>query len=129
VDLIFVIIKNNNGLAPQDIRNYRRQLMDSPNFKDYGFATSSADFFSTSDCRDLLFHTQEHQLNLNDIAQFLSDHNLNFLGFEIDRSVTRAYKHRFPDDPSATNLRYWCIYEEENPYTFIGMYQFWIQRK
>jgi hypothetical protein len=41
----------------------------------------------------------------------------------------RAYKHRFPNDPAAINLDQWSIYEEENPVTFIGMYQFWTQKK
>jgi hypothetical protein len=53
---------------------------------------------------------------------------LKFLGFEIDNSVILAYKKRFANDPSATNLDQWRIYEEENPDTFRGMYQFWIQK-
>ena len=67
-------------------------------------------------------------MTLYDIAKFLEDHNLNFLGFEIDRYVIQAYKRRFPNDPSATNLKQWHVYEKENPDTFIGMYQFWIQK-
>ena len=50
------------------------------------------------------------------------------MGIEIDRSVIQAYKNRFPNDPSATNLDQWHVYEEENPNTFIEMYQFWIQK-
>jgi hypothetical protein len=97
------------------------------NSKDYGFATSSSDFFSTSACRDLLFHVQEHRMSLRTLDRFFKDHDLNFLGFEINSSVIRAYKKRFPNDQAATNLNQWQIYEEENPNTFIGMYQFWIQ--
>jgi hypothetical protein len=66
-------------------------------------------------------------MNLKILADFLKDHDLNFLGFDLSSSVIRAYKTRFPNDPSATNLDQWHIYEEENPNTFIGMYQFWIQ--
>ena len=61
--------------------------------------------------------------------EFFKNHDLNFLGFDIDESVIRAFKKRFPDDPSATNLDLWRIYEDENPYTFSKMYQFWIQKK
>ena len=68
-------------------------------------------------------------MNLKVITDFFTDHNLNFLGFEIDSSVIQAYKNRFPNDPSAANLDQWRIYEEENPDTFRGMYQFWIQKK
>jgi hypothetical protein len=93
-----------------------------------GMATSSSDFFSTSACRDLLFHVQEHRMTLPVLSDFLKENDLNFLGFEIDSSVTRSYKNRFPNDPSATDLKNWHIYEEENPDTFKSMYQFWIQK-
>jgi len=117
------------GSSPQEIRDYRKHMRGLKNIEDYGFATSSSDFFSTSACRDLLFHVQEHRMNLKILADFLKDNDLNFLGFHIKSSVIRAYKNRFPNDPSATNLDQWHIYEEENPHTFVGMYQFWIQKK
>jgi hypothetical protein len=116
------------GSTSQDIRGYRKHLLELKNSEDYGLATSSADFFSTSACRDLLFHVHEHRMNLSVLAKFICDHELNFLGFEINRSVLQSYKSRFPDDSSATNLDHWCTYEEENPDIFIGMYQFWVQK-
>jgi len=116
------------GSSSQEIRDYRKHLLVLNDSEDYGFAVSSSDFFSTSACRDLLFHVQEHRMNLKILAVFFKDHDLNFLGFDIDSSVIRAYKNRFPNDPSATNLDQWHIYEEENPNTFATMYQFWIQK-
>ena len=123
-----LISKEGVGSTSQEIRDYRKHLLEIKDYQNYGFATSSSDFFSTSACRDLLFHVQEHRLNLKILADFLKDHDLNFLGFDIDSSVIRAYKNRFPNDPSATNLDQWCIYEEENSNTFRSMYQFWIQK-
>jgi SAM-dependent methyltransferase len=120
--------------SSKEIREYRQYLRELKDSEDYGFAdsikkrlNSSSDFFSTSACRDLLFHVQEHRMDLKILSDFLKDHNLNFLGFEIDSSVIRSYKNRFSNDPSATNLNQWQIYEEENPNTFFAMYQFWIQ--
>jgi tetratricopeptide (TPR) repeat protein/2-polyprenyl-3-methyl-5-hydroxy-6-metoxy-1,4-benzoquinol methylase len=123
-----LIKQNSIGSNSNEIRNYRKHLLELKSFDDYGFATSSLDFFSTSTCRDLLFHVQEHRFNLNTIDIFIKEHNLDFLGFEIDRSVAQSYKERFPADPSATNLELWQQYEEENPDTFAGMYQFYIQK-
>jgi len=117
------------GSSSHDIRDYRKHLLGLKNSENYGFATSSSDFFSTSACRDLLFHVQEHRMNLRTLDRFFKDNELTFLGFEIDSFVIRAYKNRFPNDPSATNLDQWHIYEEENPNTFAAMYQFWIQKK
>ena len=67
------------GSSSQDIRGYRKHLLGLKNSKDYGFATISSDFFSTSACRDLLFHVQEHRMNLRTLDRFFKDHDLNFL--------------------------------------------------
>ena len=121
--------------SSKEIREYRQYLLKLKDSEDYGFAdsiknrlNSSSDFFSTSACRDLLFHVQEHRMDLKILSDFFKEHNLNFLGFEIDSTVIRSYKNRFSNDPSMTNLNQWQIYEEENPNTFRGMYQFWIQK-
>ena len=116
------------GSAPHEIRDYRKNLLGLKDSENYGFATNTMDFYSISACRDLLFHVQENRVNLKILADFFKDHDLNFLGFDINSSVIRDYKNRFPNDPSATNLDQWHIYEEENPDTFILMYQFWIQK-
>jgi tetratricopeptide (TPR) repeat protein len=116
------------GSSSKDIRGYRKDLLGSKNSENNGFVTSSSDFFSTSDCRDLLFHVHEHRMNLHSLDGFIKDHDLTFLGFEIDSSVIQAYKKLFANDISATNLDQWHIYEEENPNTFKGMYQFYVQK-
>lgn len=36
---------------------------------------------------------------------------------------------RFPGDPAAANLAHWQVLENENPGTFVGMYQFWVQKR
>jgi len=85
-----------------------------------------SDFFSTSECRDLLFHVQEHQFSIPQIAEFLRASGFTFLGFETP--ARSSYLRRFPNDPTATNLANWAIFEAENPATFAAMYQFWIQK-
>ena len=67
-------------------------------------------------------------MTLTGIDAFLRENNLSFLGFETEGNVLHAYKQRFPDDRAATNLGQWQVFENENPDTFIGMYQFWIQK-
>jgi hypothetical protein len=104
-------------------------LLGLNNPEDFVFATSGVDFFSMSACRDLIFHVQEHRMQLDMIAKFLKNHQLQFLGFDIDRSIIQSYNLRFPDDPAATNLTYWHIFEQENPHTFTSMYQFLVQKR
>jgi hypothetical protein len=39
-----------------------------------------------------------------------------------------SYQRKFPDDSAACNLQQWHLFEQENPDTFKGMYQFWVQK-
>ncbi len=116
------------GVTANEIRRCRQDLMDPGQGVNFGTMVNSSDFYSVSACRDLLFHAQEHLTTLTAIDSFLRDNSLAFLGFDIDSKVIRAYKRRFPHDIAATDLGQWQIFETENPDTFAGMYQFWIQK-
>jgi len=114
--------------TPEDIRRFRQDLALQDANIEMQRLTGSEDFYSTSECRDLLFHVQEHRLTLDQIESFLAEFELDFLGFELDPRVRHQYRVRFADDPSGTNLRNWTRFEADNPNTFAGMYQFWIQK-
>jgi tetratricopeptide (TPR) repeat protein/2-polyprenyl-3-methyl-5-hydroxy-6-metoxy-1,4-benzoquinol methylase len=111
-----------------EIRECRQYLMSTDKRTDFERITKSFDFFTTSACRDLLFHANEHCLTLPCIEEFCQKNNLMFLGFEIDPAVLHAYRDRFPNDRAGTNLRQWQIFENENPLTFFSMYEFWTQK-
>ncbi len=115
------------GGAADDIRSARQRLLETSDQRDV--LKASADFFNTSTCRDLLFHVQEHHLTLPAIGEFLRAHDLTLLGFSADDDVLAAYRRRFPDDASATDLAHWQEFEADNPDSFAGMYQFWVQKR
>jgi tetratricopeptide (TPR) repeat protein/SAM-dependent methyltransferase len=110
------------------IRRFRQDLTARDASADLQIVTRSVDFYSTSECRDLLFHVQEHRLTLDQVTSFLTESGLHFIGFELDPLVRHQYRSRFTDDPAATNLRNWACFEADNPDTFLGMYKFWIQK-
>jgi tetratricopeptide (TPR) repeat protein/2-polyprenyl-3-methyl-5-hydroxy-6-metoxy-1,4-benzoquinol methylase len=110
--------------TPDDIRRFRQD----PDVVELQLLSKLSDFYSTSNCRDLLFHVQEHRLTLDQLESFLAKFGLLFIGFQLDGRELHQYRARFPDDPSGTNLRNWALFEADNPDTFIGMYQFWIQK-
>lgn len=118
-------LPRNLGQSADDIRRERQRLLDTDQRE---VLLASADFFTISTCRDLLFHVQEHHMNLAGIGQFLGDHGLALLGFSVDDDVLAAYRQRFADDPAATDLEHWQEFERDNPDTFAGMYQFWVQK-
>jgi Tfp pilus assembly protein PilF/2-polyprenyl-3-methyl-5-hydroxy-6-metoxy-1,4-benzoquinol methylase len=86
------------------------------------------DFCTTSGCRDLLFHVQEHRFTIPRIADLLAAHGLRFIGFLLEPHVAHRYALRFPDDATRTDLTHWHAFESEFPDTFAGMYRFWVQR-
>jgi 2-polyprenyl-3-methyl-5-hydroxy-6-metoxy-1,4-benzoquinol methylase len=114
--------------TPDDIRRFRQDLAAQGESVEFQWLSKTPDFYSTSECRDLLFHVQEHRLTLGRIESFLDEFGLHFIGFELDPRVVHQYRARFTDDPSSTNLRNWASFEADNPDTFAGMYRFWIQQ-
>jgi len=111
--------------TPQDIRRYRQELGDAK----LRWLSPLADFYSLSECRDLLFHVVEHNFTLPKIAAFLDEQNVRFLGFQLPASIMNAYRRRYPDDAGANRLDRWHRYEMENLDTFVTMYTFWIQKR
>jgi tetratricopeptide (TPR) repeat protein/2-polyprenyl-3-methyl-5-hydroxy-6-metoxy-1,4-benzoquinol methylase len=114
--------------APDDIRRFRQDLTAKDMSVELQWLSTISDFYSMSDCRDLLFHVQEHRLTLGQIKSFLVESGIHFIGFELDPQVLHQYRASFADDPSRTNLRNWARFEADNPDTFVGMYKFWIQK-
>ena len=81
---------------------------------------------SLSECRDLLFHVEEHRLTLPQIKKALNSLNLRFIGFEMSRqSIMTAFKEKYPRKQALTSLNLWHKFEVENPDIFSDMYQFW----
>ena len=111
-----------------DIRRCRQELMSKkpanlPDLAELG------DFFSTSACRDLLFHVAERRMTLPEIEAFLAAEGLALVGFQLEAHVAARYRRTFPGDPTMTNLANWHAFELEHPYTFAGMYLFWVRRR
>ena len=120
------LAKEGRGYSVSEVRKLRAQAASLPHDDQQKMVTEFGDFFSTSECRDLLFHVQEHQFSIPQIAAFLAEAGFKFLGFET--SHRSRYLERFPEDAAAANLYNWHVFETENPTTFTEMYQFWIQK-
>lgn len=120
-----------NALPPtrEGIRRGRAALLAMPEGAPARSVTKLWDFWTLSECRDLLFHVQEHTFDVPQIAAFLAENRFDFLGFEPPAHVASEYAKRFPDDPAKTNLSNWNLFEQENPHSFISMYQFWVQKR
>lgn len=119
------IAERGYGSTPAEIRRCRQDLVGSA----LRGVTRSYDFYSTSECRDLLFHVQESRLTIPAIKTFMSQHGLRFLGFEFDAASMRRYRTMFAEQGwSMTDLDRWHAVETANPDTFANMYQIWAQK-
>ena len=122
-----IVSERGYAATAHDIRRCRQELLARPEPR-FIPILQSPDFYSTSACRDLLFHVQEHRMTLPQIGNFLGEHCLALLGFELDPRVFAAYRTAFPDDEAMTDLASWHRFETANPDVFRGMYQFWVQK-
>jgi 2-polyprenyl-3-methyl-5-hydroxy-6-metoxy-1,4-benzoquinol methylase len=111
-----------------DVRRCRNEFERLPTESPLRRVMSFADFYSLSELRDLLFHVQEQRTNLPQIARFLIDNKLQFLGFKQATRVLQRYRQLFPQDGPMTDLALWDRFEVQNPRTFVTMYQFWVQK-
>jgi tetratricopeptide (TPR) repeat protein/SAM-dependent methyltransferase len=112
----------------QDIRRCRQDLIALENGMLFNQLKLFRDFYSTSECRDLLFHVQEHRLTLPQIKSMLAELGLHFIGFLLEPQVSNRYKQCFPQDKAMTNLDRWNDFEARFPATFVGTYVFWVQK-
>jgi SAM-dependent methyltransferase/tetratricopeptide (TPR) repeat protein len=110
--------------VPEDIRRCREDIAAAEDGSLLKSLARSDDFFSMSECRDLLFHPQEHRLSLPDIKVFLANNHLQFAGFILPQAILRRFAMRFPDPAAMTDLDRWNTFESEAPDTFAGMYLF-----
>ena len=119
------IAERGYGSTPADIRRFRQEILRTP----LASVTRFTDFFSTSECRDLLFHVQESRLSLPAIKTFVMQNGLRLLGFEFGAAIAGRYRALFAERGwSMTDFDRWHAIETSHPDTFSGMYQFWVQK-
>lgn len=86
----------------------------------------SQDFYSTSGCRDLLFHVQEHRFTLLQIQSLIARLGLRLIGFDVPAQARTQFIQAHPN--SLLDLEKWHHFETQHPDTFAGMYQLWLQK-
>lgn len=93
--------------------------------------TGSDDFYSMSNCRDLIFHEQEHQFTPTKIANLLSSSKLEFIGMLPSTSALQAFENKLGVNSlkNKNTLENWDKVEQDNNDIFAGMYQFYCRKQ
>ena len=120
------ISKAGIGSSNEEMKSFRAMVMNSDQ-NHHKRILNFSDFFSLSELKDLLFHVQEHRFTIPQIQDCLSELGLKFCGFEAEKIVTH-FKITNTNADDLYDLDKWQAYEEANPNTFGGMYQFWCQK-
>ena len=116
------------GLQPNesDMKWFRKTILDSDK-QHHRLIIQSADLYSLSSYRDLLFHVQEHRFTIPQIQNGLATLGLQFSGFGSSHFIP-GFRQSNPNVEDLYDLSKWQAYEENSLGTFAGMYQFWCQR-
>ncbi len=114
----------------EDIRRFRHMVFAEPEDSAIAPIISSPDFYALSNCRDLLFHVQEHRFTIPMLKEALARFHMEFMGFSFrDRDfIAKNYTPHFPDDPFGRNLDNWQVLETGNPRLFGSMYNFYARK-
>jgi tetratricopeptide (TPR) repeat protein/SAM-dependent methyltransferase len=119
------------GLEPDPvgIRKIRQRILEARAGDPLAGLAGSEDLYTTSACRDLLFHVCEHGFTLPRIRDALEELGLRFIGFDLPSAFIRArYRDFNPGDPAMTDLEAWDRFEARFPETFAAMYVFWCDK-
>jgi len=112
-----------------DQRLLRQALMMNQIPGDWSEIINSADFYSLSNCRDLIFHEQEHQFTPSKIAQLLGANQLDFVGMLPTTGARQAFEQKIGSLSEHNNLINWEKVEQEQHDIFATMYQFYCRKQ
>ena len=120
-------IKKENLLPTEEnIRSFRKEIFSGVFPKMNTLTNTNSDFYSTSECRDLCFHCQEHRFTIKQLKDLLKSNNLKFLGFFLSPEFKDLYKSYFPQDEGQINLENWEKFEIKHPRAFASTPGFWV---
>ncbi|WAC61177.1 class I SAM-dependent methyltransferase [Brevundimonas sp. SL130] len=110
-----------------DIRAFRAHVLALPDGEPLATLKDSADFYSLSGCRDLVFHVQEHRYTPPQLGELIAGAGLRLVGFEASPEARAAFAGAFGRaDP--LDLGLWDQLEARRPDLFAGMYHLWAQK-
>jgi 2-polyprenyl-3-methyl-5-hydroxy-6-metoxy-1,4-benzoquinol methylase len=111
----------------QDIRTVREALLQQGNGR-WDAILQSPDFYSMSSVRDLLFHTQEHTFDLQEVRRLVDSANLEWIGIVPPAGAQKLAEKVLRLPPKNLTLNDWHTLEQIEPALFAGMYQFYVRK-
>ncbi len=125
-----VIQEQSFSNSEEDIIRFRHEVMTQPEHRELlNRLAVSNDFFNTYECRDYLFHVQEHQYTLDQLRKMLNHCGLQFMGMLLHEP--QRYHEFAGTDHEITNFRsmkQWEVAQRARPDLFPQMHTFWCRK-
>jgi SAM-dependent methyltransferase/Tfp pilus assembly protein PilF len=115
--------------STDDIRQFRHDLLSLPEDDPRRRCAAIPDFYSLSECNDLLFHVQEHRYTFPQIKALTEKFSLELVHIYLRPDAVKKYAEMFPSAPGAFDFDRLHAFEQRNPETFLGMYKLYFRRK
>lgn len=112
------------GSQAADIRRFRGIIRSLPNGTLARELVNVGDFYSISECRDLVFHVQEHRFTLPSLSALIKSAGFNVKKLCAGRSACALFSQEFPRRNPDTDLSAWTELEERHSALFGSMYNF-----
>lgn len=124
------VIENKFQPTANGIRDCRQAILQLSDETGIKHVSNYVDFYTLSNCRDLIFHAHEIRYDLLGIKVLLDNNTLDFMGFDMRgfSAHVAQYQQLFPEETTLSSLEHWAEYEKHYPDAFLGMYQFWVTR-
>jgi SAM-dependent methyltransferase len=122
-----IALREQHGLAgtPEGIRRFRDLVISLPADHPAAGLRDTLDFYSASECRDLVFHVMEHRYTLPMLAAMFTRLDLKLAKFIAPAGAVARFRKMFPDpslDPRF-HLDLWTQVEDRYPGLFGSMYR------
>ncbi|KZZ49023.1 hypothetical protein A3759_04285 [Thalassolituus sp. HI0120] len=121
-------LEQNMPTEAHDMRLIREAMLQGSLTGDWSDIFNSADFYSLSACRDLLFHQQEHTYTCAQLQQLLDNAELEFIGMIPQGESEQLAQQLFNKAGHQLTLEQWGELEHQKPELFAAMYQFYARK-
>lgn len=122
------IVEKGYSSSDDDIRKFRRDVMDMPDGDPVRYCVRASDFYMLSECNDLLFHIQEHRMTFPVLKEMTARLGLEMFHIYMPPASLKAWDEKYPGVKEFDFDRL-HEFEQEHPDTFLEMYKMYFRRK
>lgn len=115
-------IARNYPPTPEGIRAFRQEIFRFPTTHPARDLTTRAEFYTVSECRDLVFHVQEQGFTFQKLGELADSAGLQIERVYAVPDAASLFRERFPE-ATGVEMEKWADLETTHPHLFGRMHQ------